>query len=111
MTNYPLEMWKPGAATTGPTGERRPTYSRVVLRGELMRSGGGVIEEAELSIPDRSRQYAVRYDPTITTGWFLREGEGQWFRVIDVAPMPGRRRNGWLKLTLTFTGEVPEGAQ
>lgn len=103
---YVLTWWKPGAVTVGATGERTRAYERIPMRCHLRRTGGGLDENADVEIPNRTREYVVRYRPDLSTGWHLQDGD-DWYRVVDVSPVPGMRRKGYLTLTLTYSRERP----
>lgn len=104
----PMVMWRPGDEAVSDTGERTRVYERVVVRGKLLRGSGGVVENAEVALPDRSRQYLIRHRGDVSVEWYLHAGN-DWFRVADVSPMvgPEYRRGGYDVITLTWSRDVP----
>lgn len=103
---YVLEWWKPGAVAVGPTGERTRTYDRIPMRCHLRRTGGGLEENADVEIPNRSREYVVRHRSDLSTGWYLQDGD-DWYRVTDVSPLAGARRKGYQVVMLSYSRERP----
>lgn len=94
-------LYEPGTPVAGDLGRKTRTYTKHYTHARLTLASGAEQEALGLITPDDRRRYIVRWRPNLTTKWYLRDIENDWFQVESVSPIAGARRKSFVLLIVS----------
>lgn len=94
-------LYEPGTITRGDLGHETRPYTRHFTHARLTIASGSEQEALGLITPDDRRRYIVRWRSGLSTKWFLRDSENEWFQVESVAPLVGARKRSFVLLIVS----------